>query len=486
VQVTNFIRWCGLCLLLGTQIASTQPRYTGVAVSESLEVAQAQALQDLAKNIHSSVIYAYRSTIIEQDDEIEEQSSLLEAVISAVEIEGIQQNVEDVTNGYQVTKWVTHDRVQTYFQRLKKKILHYCLEADKAVANLNIGLCLHDYYCALLLSRVYPDSLCFPQNHTRQGDKLNPYVLHILIENLLQRINLKAGVVYPYDSETIVIELSATLDRKPIHRLGIRYNSGPGKEKAIFNEGITRLSYYYKPTGATISLTIEIIFPNSSLIEEDAMANTLHKTMQALPFDPHKQVKANVRSLIKIDFEARIKGHLVEFTPLLKWIQPASFYWDFGDGHNSNKQIASHTYEKADDYSVTLKLNNDDALQCIKRIDLANSNRHRNPSQVIPQPPSSVAMPERHPPSIIELANTQNLTRAQKKLSDWHQMDLCRFGTRRFFVNPAGKYLLICSAQKVIRVLWFNGRSYFDVINDRQYNSLDDFAGYSQLWIHWY
>lgn len=63
----------------------------------------------------------------------------------------------------------------------------------------------------------------------------------------------------------------------------------------------------------------------------------------------------NVRGPLKAEFEAQIMGLTVSFTDHSSG-EPATFQWTFGDGTGSTERNPSHTYLKAETYTVALKV----------------------------------------------------------------------------------------------------------------------------------
>ncbi|MCX6135875.1 MAG: LPP20 family lipoprotein [Ignavibacteriales bacterium] len=265
-------------LAIFSQVAKISPQnyYIGYGHGQDLEKARSDAYHSLTQQIQVFVTSAINRRVTEDDKVLTENTVLSTITKSSLQLTDVAEIVENENNEYRVTKFISKENISKMFDIRRKKIIEHLNISESelfATSNsINLGVVLKNYYWALILSRIYPDTISYPFQQDRNNAPQTSSQLAATLPNRIESI-INAVVFTPInkiDDEYVVWKCRVDYQSRSVGNLNFSFFDGEGQTEGRVVNGETKLSFYFKDNREReIDLKIDFKY-------EDEMDELLH------------------------------------------------------------------------------------------------------------------------------------------------------------------------------------------------------------------
>ncbi|HAL54900.1 MAG TPA: hypothetical protein DCP63_00090 [Bacteroidetes bacterium] len=257
--------------------------YIGVGVERNLDNARSSALNALSQEIQVLISSSFENRTAETNARLDQTTVSRVVTRSITELKDVKERMITTPQGfYRVVKYLPKSAVKRMFELRRSRILELIAIAERELQeSLHLSSALKNLYRALLLGRLYPDTLGFSMR-LDEGSALHFKNLEMGIRNIFER--LFRGLTFKperaIDDEAIVWEYKVTLDNRPVAALHYEYYDAMGQTEADVKDGKTRMTFFYSKEESRereVILAIEYRYAD----EMDELTRAADSLMQA-------------------------------------------------------------------------------------------------------------------------------------------------------------------------------------------------------------
>ncbi|MBS4029146.1 MAG: LPP20 family lipoprotein [Ignavibacteriales bacterium] len=220
--------------------------YTGISQNIDVEKAKQDALKNMLEQIQVFVSSSVKRKLQETNTTLTDTTSVEVIAKSSMQLQEVQEEItKDANDIFHVKKFVAKEMVKKMFAQRKQKILEHLQLAQSEIEKGNVGTALKNYYWALLLSEIYPDTISFSFANGKTSSNLSAAIPNEM-ENIVREIKFRA--TKKIDDENIVWKCNAEYKGKPITNLNFEYFDGQGQSQQEVHNGETKLTFYFSKT----------------------------------------------------------------------------------------------------------------------------------------------------------------------------------------------------------------------------------------------
>jgi len=217
--------------------------YTGVASNADLEKAKQDAMKSMLEQIQVFVSSSVKRKLSETNTALNETTSVEIIAKSSMQLQDVQEEImKDADNIFHVKKFIARDIVKKIFALRKQKTIEHLLLAQSESKKGNIGTALKNYYWALLLTEMYPDTISFTFSNGIATSNLSSAIANEM-ENIVRNIHCSA--VKKIDDEHLVWKYNVEYKSKLVSHLYFEYFDGQGQTQGEVRNGEAKLTFYF-------------------------------------------------------------------------------------------------------------------------------------------------------------------------------------------------------------------------------------------------
>jgi hypothetical protein len=363
------------------------------------------------------------------------------------------------------------------------------MEQQKTIENNYI-----DYvYTAYLKSYMTP----YPIGYKFGTDSIanvQPYLEGILRDYLL-KIQLACTLVeehpiYPKDQLRFHLKLNGARDEN------LEYNFTCPAYNALAEMGLN---------GGTFDVMMRPNATNELMkgvlsIKVIGLDENMKELAKSVPIEQEKEFNADMSNIIQYDFEIKEEEKYIQVIPSVKNISINAFEWSSNGKVLSTEQLAKISKD-ALGLNITLKLNNNEALQKTKTLAFKNA---------VPQPEKKleVIIPKEEIVSKVEpvekpkeaskslytkeshgFNELKNFDQLQKILLELKNTGKGIYGKKSIFVKPSACWVFLVdqTSKEIIHVLSPDENGRFDLKDNKTYYDFESsFKGFISIWVEVY
>jgi hypothetical protein len=223
--------------------------YIGVGIDPNLDRARNSALNSLTQEIQVLISSSFDNRTTEINTQVDQKTVSKVVTRSITDLKDVKEKRSTTPNGFhRVVKYILKSTVRHMFELRRQKILELIRVGERELQGepVHLGSALKNFYWALLLGRIYPDTLSF----TVSLDATAPLRFANVqtgISNIFDRLfrELKFVPEKMIDDEAIVWRYRVHMRNKPVDALHFEYYDGMGQTEADVKDGGTKLTFFF-------------------------------------------------------------------------------------------------------------------------------------------------------------------------------------------------------------------------------------------------
>ncbi|MCX6132210.1 MAG: hypothetical protein NTU47_00240 [Ignavibacteriales bacterium] len=223
--------------------------YSSVGIDRNLDRARAYALNGLTQEIQVLISSSFENRSAETNAQLEQSTVSRVITRSITDLKDVREIMKITPEGlFRVVKYIPKSAVKQMFEIRRQRIQELIAIGERELQGepVRLGAALKNFYWALLLSQLYPDTLSF----SVRLDATTPLLyanVHSGISNIFDRIlrELKFVPEKLIEDESIVWQYRMQVKNKPVDALHFEYYDGMGQTEADVKDGRTKLTFFF-------------------------------------------------------------------------------------------------------------------------------------------------------------------------------------------------------------------------------------------------
>ncbi len=513
------------------------------AIAPSLTEATAMANSQLINQVVVQISSQQEQLIEERDFEVTSEFRSQARAVSQIQLVGLQQVSARLGTDQFVFVYLTREDLESSFATIRSQALTNTRSGDEQLKLGNTSLAMLNYYRAYLYSTNYPRSIEFTHSNGHQTSSLRES-LRLQIMAFLHTMNLEAQPAFQIGERDVRVVFSASAENHRVSNVVYSYSQRGVREDKQIRQGqgfIERIQY-------NPSARIEY-FPVSLSLDPSMVSNDpiLESLLEVHRIEVEREIVMDFSNILRPSIKADIRAGDVFFYVHSPLMQVVSARWDFGDGELAFTPSVEHRYRSADEYKVTLMVNNDPELSDTRYVNLFTGEIHNLPgmlqenprlagmaAQLQPKPlpptgqeqetqrqPQQRSQPAPARQGIVEQApevagatvveqvqtsnvNTPSVEEVEKNYADLYtelthykttsglaarlrflsENGIFEFGTQESLVDSDGALVIIADGNRIKDYLIFRNNRYLNIASGEEISNLSNqYSGMAMLWI---
>lgn len=223
--------------------------YIGVGIERNLDRARASALNALTQEIQVLISSSFENRTTEANAKFDQHTVSQVVTRSITDLKDVKERIGSTREEfYRVVKYISKSAVRHMFELRRNRIVELIKIGERELQGepVHLGSALKNFYWALLLSWLYPDTLSFSVRVDTTAP-LSYANVHTGISNIFDRLLREVRFVPQkmIDDEAIVWQYRVQVKNRPIDGLHFEYYDGMGQTEADVKEGRTKLTFFF-------------------------------------------------------------------------------------------------------------------------------------------------------------------------------------------------------------------------------------------------
>ncbi|HLP18541.1 MAG TPA: LPP20 family lipoprotein, partial [Bacteroidota bacterium] len=218
--------------------------YIGRGEHASLDVARSRAYANMVEQIQVLVSSTLHVTTSEKNSDLLNSADQSTLSFSSVVLRDVEETVEQTQGVYHVIKFVPKSVVRAIFDRRRRQIIDDLAAAEaegEGTGGVDLQRMLQQYYRALLMAGMYPDTLSYPFTSGGISDVVTgiPLAMQRVCDKIVFTPTRKL------DDEYSTWRYGVTWTGRPVTHLRFTFHDGLGESEEEVRNGAAQATFLF-------------------------------------------------------------------------------------------------------------------------------------------------------------------------------------------------------------------------------------------------